>query len=205
MSSMQRVSSKPEANATPRIPLRRKGRDQTSKPRLQFSRRTRIYLIPTLDELTQTEYNACYRTPQDENESQDHLVKTITTARQHEGGTIPRRLQDQLTTRGIEHMTCSDRMRRRSEIKKRLPAVRRIRGWQDVESGLQSRTDRIHITPNDTPVRHRGQEQSDARCRRGRHVRSRQTCDSFTIGSGNYATGGNISPYMYMYMYLHVK
>ena len=77
-------------------------------------------LIPTLDELTQPEYDAYYRTPQDEKESQDHLVKTITTARQHEGGTIPRRLQDQLTTRGIEHMTCSNRLRRRSDIKKRV-------------------------------------------------------------------------------------
>ena len=93
---------------------------QAKGRRLKFSRRTRIYLIPTLDELTQPEYDAYYRTPQDEKESQDHLVKTITTARQHEGGTIPRRLQDQLTTRGIEHMTCSNRMRRRSEIKKRV-------------------------------------------------------------------------------------
>ena len=36
---------------------------QTRARRLQFSRRTRIYLIPTLDELTQPEYDAYYRTP----------------------------------------------------------------------------------------------------------------------------------------------
>jgi hypothetical protein len=95
-------------------------KQQTKGRSLRFSRRTKLYLIHTLDELTQAEYDAYYRTPEDEKESQDHLVKTITTARQHEGGTIPRRLRDQLTTRGIEHMTCSNRMRRRSEIKKRV-------------------------------------------------------------------------------------
>ena len=93
---------------------------QKKERRLQFSRRTRIYLIPTLDEFTQSEYDAYYRTPQDERESQDHLVKTITTARQYEGGNLPQDLQVQLTTRGIEHMTCSTRMLRRSENKKRV-------------------------------------------------------------------------------------
>eukprot|EP00563_Minutocellus_polymorphus_P020608 CAMPEP_0197726924 /NCGR_PEP_ID=MMETSP1434-20131217/17709_1 /TAXON_ID=265543 /ORGANISM="Minutocellus polymorphus, Strain CCMP3303" /LENGTH=193 /DNA_ID=CAMNT_0043312979 /DNA_START=101 /DNA_END=682 /DNA_ORIENTATION=+ len=94
---------------------------QVSQKRgLKFSRRTRIYLVPTLNELTQEEYDACYRTSEDEKESQDHLVKTITTARQHGGVDIPRNLRDQLTTRGIEHMACSSRMRQRSAIKKRV-------------------------------------------------------------------------------------
>ena len=129
--SSQYVTPSSATNATPRTARRSKDRDQTSGRRLQFSRRTRIYLIPTLDELTQTEYDACYRTPQDEKESQDHLVQTITTARQHEGGNIPRDLQDRLTTRGIEHMTCSNRMRRRSEIKKRV--VNAVLDEQDLQ------------------------------------------------------------------------
>ena len=83
--------------------------------------KTKIYLIPTADELSPEEFEATYRTPQDEIKTQQELVTTIMIARQNHGQ-VPHELQDEYTTRGIEHMAYDDNghSQRRKAIKKQV-------------------------------------------------------------------------------------
>ena len=88
---------------------------------VHFFTKTKIYLIPTAGELSPEEFEATYRTPQDEVKTQQELVKTIMIARQN-NGQVPHELQDEYTTRGIEHMASNDNshMQRRKVAKKQI-------------------------------------------------------------------------------------
>lgn len=78
-----------------------------SSSTVRFSTKTRIFLIPTADELSLKEFEATYRTHEDEIKTQREIVKTIMAVRQN-NGQIPDELQDELTTRGIEYMAGND-------------------------------------------------------------------------------------------------
>ena len=92
-----------------------------SSSTVRFSTKTRVFLIPTADELSLKEFEATYRTPEDEIKTQREIVKTIMAARQN-NGQIPDELQDELTTRGIEYLTGNDdsRVQRRKATKRQV-------------------------------------------------------------------------------------
>ena len=48
---------------------------------MKFKRQTRVYLIPTLDELTDEEYNSMYWSAADEERSKEDIHKTLLQAR----------------------------------------------------------------------------------------------------------------------------
>ena len=93
--------------------------------RLTFNNRTRIYLIPTLEELTTTEFAATYRTPDEDTANQKEIIRTIQAMAQHnfrDGDVLPSDLfdnsaTDELTTRGLEHMRSSAHVRERKQTK----------------------------------------------------------------------------------------
>ena len=100
--------------------------------RLTFNNRTRIYLVPTLEELTTAEFAATYRTPDDDTANQQEIIRTIQAMAQHnfhDGDVLPPAFlnnnnnnddedtTDELTTRGLEHMRSSAHVRERKETK----------------------------------------------------------------------------------------
>ena len=85
--------------------------------KLRFDPKTRIYLIPTIAELTGREYESLYRTEEDEKMSLDELTKTLIEARQN-NGTLPEEHQDCLTLRGVEHMASHEAATRRTARKR---------------------------------------------------------------------------------------
>ena len=87
------------------------------KKTAHFSKRTRVYLIPTLSEYSDKEYADCWRGDDDEMLSQDHLVGTIQMARKHRSS-IPSTHANVMTIRGIEHLCSADAMQRRKCTKK---------------------------------------------------------------------------------------
>ena len=92
---------------------------------VHFLNKTKIYLVPTADELSPEEFEATCRTPQDEIKTQQELVITIMIARQN-NGQVPHELQDECTTRGIEHMAYDDNghsQRRKAAKKQVIDAV----------------------------------------------------------------------------------
>lgn len=68
--------------------------------RLQFNPKTRVYLVPTLDEYTDEEIDNIWITEEEDIASQRDLIKTIEILRRNNGA-IPRNLQDIYTARGI--------------------------------------------------------------------------------------------------------
>ena len=64
---------------------------------------TKIYEIPSLDDYTDAEYEATWRTEADDKTAEMELIKTLLVVRNH-AGAIPQHLEEseQLTTRGIE-------------------------------------------------------------------------------------------------------
>ena len=107
-------------------------RQNRQRRRLTFNNRTRIYLIPTIEELTTTEFAATYRTPDDDTASQGEIIRTIQAMAQHnfhDGDALPASLltspdagthdasADELTTRGLEHMRSSAHIKDRKETK----------------------------------------------------------------------------------------
>ena len=87
--------------------------------RLTFNNRTRIYLVPTLEELTTGEFAATYRTPGEDTANQQEIIRTIQAMAEHnfhDGNVLPG-ATDELTTRGLEHMRSSAHVRERKETK----------------------------------------------------------------------------------------
>ena len=115
----------------------RRDRHDRRGRRLTFNNRTRVFLIPTLAELTTGEFAATYRTPDDDTANQQDIIRTIQAMAQHnfhDGGALPPALlhdgdddaasssatsstTDELTTRGLEHMRSSEHVRERKETK----------------------------------------------------------------------------------------
>lgn len=64
---------------------------------------TKIYEVPSLDDYTDAEYEATWRTEADDKTAEMELIKTLLVVRNH-AGAIPQHLEEseQLTTRGIE-------------------------------------------------------------------------------------------------------
>lgn len=79
-----------------------------------FDRRTRVYLIPTTNEMRQEEYDACFFTDAESKEAQEEMLSCILAMRRglndndEEGG---------LCFRGIEHMRSAASMSQRNEHK----------------------------------------------------------------------------------------
>lgn len=85
-------------------------RRQLAGERLRFANRTRIYLIPTIDELRQEEYEAMWVTQADEKDSQADVVKNIMRLRQG----VPEDHHDkEHCGRGLEHMRSQAHMDQR--------------------------------------------------------------------------------------------
>ena len=78
--------------------------------RLRFANRTRIYLIPTIEELRQEEYEAMWVTQADEKASQADVVKNIMRLRQ--GGPEDHH-DEEHCGRGLEHMRSQAHMDQR--------------------------------------------------------------------------------------------
>lgn len=90
------------------------------KHSLKFKRQTRVYLIPTLDELTDEEYESIYRSPADEERSKEDIFKTILGVRRVLNNLPPPKTQEEHTIRGIEHLVCAVRLAQRTEVKQRV-------------------------------------------------------------------------------------
>ena len=79
-----------------------------------FDRRTRVYLIPTMNEMRQEEYDACFITDAESKEAQEEMLSCIIAMRRglndndEEGG---------LCFRGIEHMRSAASMSQRNDLK----------------------------------------------------------------------------------------
>ena len=86
----------PEREGAPTKPEAKK-----NPPRLQFNPKTRVYLVPTLNEYTDEEIDNIWITEEEEIASQRDLIKTIELLRRNNGA-IPRNLQDIYTARGID-------------------------------------------------------------------------------------------------------
>lgn len=69
--------------------------------RLRFNTKTRVHLVPTLDEYTDEEIDNTWVTEEEEIAAQRDLIKTIEILRRN-NGKIPRNLQDIYTGRGID-------------------------------------------------------------------------------------------------------
>ena len=85
-------------------------RRRLSGNRLRFANRTRIYLIPTIEELRQEEYEAMWVTQADEKASQADVVKNIMRLRQ--GGPEDHH-DEEHCGRGLEHMRSQAHMDQR--------------------------------------------------------------------------------------------
>ena len=114
------------------------------KKSIAFTKTTRVYLVPTLDEYSEEEYIACWRGDHDEKSSQDDLVATVQVARKH-SSSIPPTSTDVMTTRGIEHLCSPHYMKLRTSRRKAyLDAVldEQDRQWADdtdrTEKGRQT-------------------------------------------------------------------
>ena len=113
----------------PRAP-RRSSLRSTTAPRsesknrenlsLKFKRQTRVYLIPTLDELTDEEYNSMYWSPADEERSKEDIHKTLLQARRILSNLPPPKTQEEVTVRGIEHLVSAERLAQRRKVKQRV-------------------------------------------------------------------------------------
>ena len=86
----------PERQGTPTKPKAKK-----NPPRLGFNPKTRVYLVPTLNEYTDEEIDNIWITEEEDIASQRDLIKTIELLRRNNGA-IPRNLQDIYTARGID-------------------------------------------------------------------------------------------------------
>lgn len=79
-----------------------------------FDRRTRVYLIPTVNEMRQEDYDACFITDAESKEAQEEMLSCI--------GAMRRGLNDNdeeggLCFRGIEHMRSAASMSQRNDRK----------------------------------------------------------------------------------------
>ena len=70
---------------------------------LQFNRATKIYLVPCIDELTDEEHNTLWPTEEDNQRSGKHLAETL-QALHLNNGEVPRHLEGQITSRGLESL-----------------------------------------------------------------------------------------------------
>ena len=86
---------------------------------IRFCRRTKIYLIPTVDEMTKHERRSVYRSREDRQKSQQDLAKTIVLARSH-NGRLPKEFEVHLTLRGVEHMASEESAKRRAARKRAI-------------------------------------------------------------------------------------
>lgn len=91
----------------------------TNDTNLRFCRRTKIYLIPTVNEMTKDEHRSVYRSREDEQKSQQDLAKTIMLARHH-NGRLPKEFEAHLTLRGVEHMASEESVKRRAARKRAI-------------------------------------------------------------------------------------
>ena len=73
---------------------------------LQFNRATKTYLVPCIDELTDEVHNALWPTEEDSQRSQQHLAETL-QALHLNNGEVPRHLEGQITSRGLENFLAS--------------------------------------------------------------------------------------------------
>ena len=106
--------------------------------KLTFDHRTRVYLIPTTGELSAAEFAALHRTADDDVATQAEVVRTIRAMGRHhfhDGDAVPQDdnqaqaqaqaqaptqapiRNDELTTRGLEHMRSSAHFQLRQRLK----------------------------------------------------------------------------------------
>ena len=90
----------------------------TTAKKLRFFSKTSIYLIRTLDEYTDDEIASYWRGDEDQSVSQADLLKTIKLARHHTSLSDEQQEQVDISFRGIEHMCCPEKMKRRKVTKK---------------------------------------------------------------------------------------
>ena len=74
----------------------------SSDKSLQFNRVTNVYLVPCIDELTDEEYDNLWPTEEDSQQSRQHLADTL-QALHLNNGEVPRHLEGQITSRGLEN------------------------------------------------------------------------------------------------------
>ena len=79
-----------------------------------FDRRTRVYLIPTLSEMKQKEYDACFVTDAESKEAQEEMLSCILAMRR---GLNDNDDDSGLCFRGIEHMRSAASMSQRNDHK----------------------------------------------------------------------------------------
>ena len=111
----------------PRAPRRSSLRSTTAprqnnreEPDLKFNRQTRVYLIPSLDELTDEEYDSIYSGPADEERSKADIHKALLGAHRILNNLLPPKSQEEHTVRGIEDLLSTQRLATRREIKQRV-------------------------------------------------------------------------------------
>ena len=78
----------------------------SSDKSLQFNRVTKVYLVPCIDELTDEEYDTLWPTEEDSQQSRQHLAETL-QALHLNNGEVPRHLEGQITSRGVESFLAS--------------------------------------------------------------------------------------------------
>ena len=74
----------------------------SSDKSLQFNRVTKVYLVPCIDELTDEENDNLWPTEEDSQQSRQHLADTL-QAFHLNNGEVPRHLEGQITSRGLEN------------------------------------------------------------------------------------------------------
>ena len=102
------------------------GDNQNSRSRrrprrsVSFHSRTKVYLVPTLDDWTEDEIVKSYRTDEDEAITQEEIVSTIRIMRRNSGRTSDddETLRN-VTARGLEHLGTSEAMAHRKLRKSR--------------------------------------------------------------------------------------
>ena len=95
--------------------------------KLAFDHRTRVYLIPTTGELSAAELAALHRTADDDAATKAEIVRTVRAMGRHhfhDGDAVPhddrapaQTPNDELTTRGLDHMRSSAHFQLRQRLK----------------------------------------------------------------------------------------
>lgn len=116
MHSSKRTSTSTTSDEQHPLPSLRPQTANIIQKGVGFQRKTTIYLIPPLSEYTDEEIDACWIGGEDTKISHDELTSTIMLCRQN-NGSIPGDRQDDLTTRGIEHLCTQAAIERRKAIR----------------------------------------------------------------------------------------
>mmetsp|Transcript_34727 Transcript_34727/g.76276 ORF Transcript_34727/g.76276 Transcript_34727/m.76276 type:complete len:386 (+) Transcript_34727:339-1496(+) len=129
----------------------RRRKREVQERRVKFHGRTRVYLIQTLDEMSEEEVRCTWRTEDDEADTQSEIVQTVRMMRRSGGladgdgdGDID--VENDITCRGLEHLGTADAVVERKERKaNQLHAVldEQDRQW-----------DNPHLPPDEDRIAH---------------------------------------------------